>query len=490
MGLTIFWRIILIQSVLIILILIVSLYSFTRLNRLTQLHTDILTIDATCIQEEKKLLKIFLAQMRNAEKFLLLRDEAFQASVAQGKEDFASTVEKILSLVDTSPDREIVREIKTLHVRYDTELNQALSGKKSSETAMKEVGDGIIQGTNELIRLREQVMGSKTMEARDEAAASAKMIGWLSLGGIVGALLIGYLHARNVSSPLGRLAHEMGRVAKGEFVRCPEFRAPREIGELAQTFNRMSEALARLDQLKADFTAHVSHELRTPLTAIREGTSLLLEGIPGPLTQSQQDILEVVKNHSERLFYSISSILDLSKMEAEMMEYDFTACDLAALVRKSVDTVSLIAEKRRIGLQTDVAGPLPILSLDERRIQQVFDNLLSNALKFTPEGGRIRVSAQVQANGEAGEQVEIRVCDTGAGIAQEDIENVFKRFYRGSHGSGKKQQGTGLGLAISRHIVEAHRGRIWAESAFGKGSTFVFVLPVLPAGNAREESPA
>jgi two-component system sensor histidine kinase GlrK len=227
--------------------------------------------------------------------------------------------------------------------------------------------------------------------------------------------------------------------------------------------------------------------LRTPLTAIREGTALLLEGIPGPLTDSQREILDVVRSHSQRLFHSISSILDLSKMEAEMMEYEFTPSDPAALIYRSIDNVLLVARKKEIDLQAFVADDLPLLFLDERRIQQVLDNLLSNALKFTLEGGKVRVAARLHRNSNGtASHVEVIVSDTGQGIPEDDLEKVFKRFYQSAGNAGKKQPGTGLGLAIARHIVEDHNGYIWVESVVGEGSNFTFTLPVTSKGG---ESP-
>jgi two-component system sensor histidine kinase GlrK len=151
--------------------------------------------------------------------------------------------------------------------------------------------------------------------------------------------------------------------------------------------------------MKADFIAYVSHELRTPLTGIREGTALLLEQIPGPLTTSQQQILEVVRNHSARLAQHISSILDLSKMEADMLEYVQAPSDLAVLLERSVEAIALVAYKKQLHIEVLGAFPLPFLCLDAGRIQQVLDNVLSNAVKFTPAGGTIKVSASLQGDG-------------------------------------------------------------------------------------------
>jgi len=230
---------------------------------------------------------------------------------------------------------------------------------------------------------------------------------------------------------------------------------------------------------KTEFLAAMSHELRTPLTAIQEGTALLLEEIPGPVTASQGEVLGVVRSHSERLFRSISSVLDLSKMEAGMMEYAPIPTDLASLIDRSIETVRLITQKKRVHLETAPASSLPLLSLDEGRIQQVLDNLLGNAVKFTPEGGTISVSATVADDGTGqGRWVEVRVSDSGIGIPAEEVERIFERFYQSPSHRGESVRGTGLGLAIARHVVEAHGGRIWAENREGKGSTFVFTLPV------------
>ena len=329
MRLTIFWRVIFAQSALVVLALVLGVYSFTELNRLIRLDTSILTIDTTCINDEKRLLKVFLAEMRNAEKYLISRDNSFHTGFVQNSDDFTQTLARISALVDSQREKELTDEIRDLQSRYSDEFNLAAamlaSAKKGSrEPPKSDAGDGILERINQLIRIREQTMEDKTAAARDHAVSAANVMFWLTLGGIAGALLLAYFHARGVSLPLRKLADDMHHVGKGKSRSVPGFHASKEISELVHAFNRMSDELEELDRLKADFTAHISHELRTPLTAIGEGTALLLEGIPGPLTDSQREILDVVRSQSERLFHSISSILDLSKMEAEMMEYEFT----------------------------------------------------------------------------------------------------------------------------------------------------------------------
>src|SRR5262249_30991722 len=180
------------------------------------------------------------------------------------------------------------------------------------------------------------------------AAAAARVMAWLTLGGISVAVLLAYFQARGVSTPLKQLTQELRYVGRGEFRRSVEVRAPREVGELARGFNWMAERLAELDEMKADFIAHVSHELRTPLTTIQEGTALLLEEIPGPVTASQREVLEVVRSHSERLFRSISSVLDLSKMEAGMMENGSGPPELLPLIERRVGAVGGLLQQETI----------------------------------------------------------------------------------------------------------------------------------------------
>ncbi len=227
-------------------------------------------------------------------------------------------------------------------------------------------------------------------------------------------------------------------------------------------------------QHKSEFLANMSHELRTPLNAIIGFSDVLTEHMFGELNEKQDEYVKDISASGTHLLSLINDILDLSKIEAGRMELELTEFDLPSAVENALILVRERGSRRGITLQRSVDDRLGMIRADERKVKQVFLNLLSNALKFTPEGGRIDVRAGI-VDGTA----EISVTDTGVGIAPEDQEAVFEEF-RQVGGAEKKAEGTGLGLALCRKFVELHGGRIWVKSQVGAGSTFTFTLPLPP----------
>jgi two-component system, NtrC family, sensor histidine kinase GlrK len=216
----------------------------------------------------------------------------------------------------------------------------------------------------------------------------------------------------------------------------------------------------------------MSHELRTPLTSIKEGTGLLLDGVGGETSEKQRKLLGILAEESNRLISLVNSLLDYSKMEAGMMAYDFEINGVDPLIKRAIAEIIPLVEAKQIHLESTVAESLPAVRVDPERMLQVLRNLLANAVKFTPKGGHVRVTAKA-ANGK----LEISVKDSGPGIPAESLVSIFEKFNQGSHQGPHARQGTGLGLAIAKSIVASHGGKIWAESQLGKGSTFIFVLP-------------
>ena len=229
----------------------------------------------------------------------------------------------------------------------------------------------------------------------------------------------------------------------------------------------------KIDQMKTDFVSNVSHELRTPLTSVKGAVELVLGGTEGPLTDSQKELLAVVKNNSVRLINLISELLDLSKIESGKVEMDIKLTGVVSIIRTTIEEAGPLAVNKKIKLQMSGGiDKLPEVFVDANKIKQVLFNLIGNALKFTPEGGSITVSAEEREN-----ELLISVKDTGIGISKEHFDMVFEKFMQVDSSSTRAAGGTGLGLAIAKSIVEAHKGKIWLESEQGKGTTFYFTLP-------------
>ena len=253
-------------------------------------------------------------------------------------------------------------------------------------------------------------------------------------------------------------------------------------GELLQRneeLRKVNERLEEVNRLKTHFMAVATHEIRTPLTVVMGYTRLLASGKLGVLTREQKKVLADTEKNCERLLSIINGVLDLSKIEAGKMEVNPREGDIVEVVRRVYRQMRIIADRSRLGLRLK-APRRPLRGFfDPDRVEQVLMNLISNAIKFTPEGGTIEVAVASRAEGRDGESLQISVSDTGKGLPREMLDRVFDEFHQISpQRSLVGEKGTGLGLAISKKIVEAHGGRIWAESEEGKGSTFCFILPL------------
>ncbi|HEX9444021.1 MAG TPA: hybrid sensor histidine kinase/response regulator [Candidatus Binatia bacterium] len=243
--------------------------------------------------------------------------------------------------------------------------------------------------------------------------------------------------------------------------------------ELEPILSASSQAAA-LDKLKADFTAMIVHDLRSPLTAIMSAGAIIEDGLVGPVNAAQKTWLEKIGASSRKLLNLINDFLDLSKIEAGRLDLLKTETDLAPLVRANLDDYAVLAREKKISLTSRLEGPVLKAPADRERLGQVFNNLISNAIKFTPEGGTIEIGAARHNEKE----ITLWVRDSGVGIPAAEIGDLFEKYRQTRSGRVSKHKGTGLGLAICKMIVESHGGRIWAESAEGKGSTFFFTLPL------------
>ena len=247
-------------------------------------------------------------------------------------------------------------------------------------------------------------------------------------------------------------------------------REGREMGGAVAVFHDISR-LKELERIRQDFVANVSHELRTPLTTIKGYAETLLEGAMKEEVAFQ--FIQVIKRHTDRLTKIVEDLLTLSKIESKEFQLRMEILSLRDLIDDVIGFVKEPAEKKKILISPDEIPSSLTLKVDRNYLEQVLINLLDNAIKYTPEGGRITISV-LENNSE---EIQFSFGDNGIGIPREDLPRIFERFYRVDKGRSLELGGTGLGLSIVKHLVHAHGGRIWVESELGKGSIFYFTLP-------------
>jgi signal transduction histidine kinase len=234
-----------------------------------------------------------------------------------------------------------------------------------------------------------------------------------------------------------------------------------------------SRQIEAANRHKSEFLANVSHELRTPLNAIIGFSEVLLEKFFGELNDKQNEYVDDILSSGRHLLSLINDILDLSKIEAGRMELEVTTFHLPDAIENALTLIRERASRHGIRLNQVIDDRLGDFTGDERKIKQILVNILSNAVKFTPEGGQIKVEANLGDSAAI-----VSVIDTGIGIAKEDQEAIFEEFRQVGSNYAHKREGTGLGLTLTRKFVELHGGKIWVESEAGKGSKFTFTLPL------------
>lgn len=247
------------------------------------------------------------------------------------------------------------------------------------------------------------------------------------------------------------------------------------VQDRTQELQSANVRLQELDRLKSAFVSIVSHELRTPMTAIRGYIDNMLDGLAGPLTEKQEHYLNRVKVNADRLTHMIAELLDLSRIEAGRVELVLSEVDMRGLILDVVDEFQRLAADKGVRINVQATGSVHAVVGDRNKLHQVLTNLIGNAMKFTPSGGRIDVTLDTTPEGT----MRVTVSDSGSGIPPDELPRIFEKFFRGS-GVPPEARGAGLGLAIVKTLIELHGGRVWVESMVGQGSRFRFCVPTEP----------
>jgi two-component system, NtrC family, sensor histidine kinase GlrK len=485
--LSVFWRIILTSLVIIMVMAGVNLYALFQLRQLTALSANMVTLHYPAIESAKHLLTVLYAQLNSEKKYLVVRDATFLRHFDEEVEEFHRSLQTLEAQELTPKGNEFLKDIKRMQQERLTMLHEKLENKGSTsalppgsyESRRDILMDHISATLQQFIELHETGISVGVSRSRESSAQAEAVTEQLVLLALVFGITLAGFASYTILRPLRQLQSHIKQIGQGNFRTSLNIRAPSELRDLVDAVNRMGMKLQELDDMKEEFLAHVSHELRTPMASIQEGTHLLLDEIPGPLSQEQRTTLRIMADSSRRLITLISTILDLSKMNAGMMEYRIVPTDIKRVADMSVNKVQLLADAKHVQLLLEAPGQQVWVKADVFRIEQVLDNLLSNALKFSSEGGIVKV---VMKPDPSVGTLEVSVTDGGPGIQPEDLPYIFERFYQGRTKAKQAAPGSGLGLALAKNVVEAHGGRIWIESEAKKGTTVRFTLLLLKPG--------
>ena len=302
-------------------------------------------------------------------------------------------------------------------------------------------------------------------------ASMFESLGYAVTASVLAALLVSLFLSRRIVAPVRTLTKASQHIADGHYAERVQVNGADEIAQLATRFNQMATQLEQVELMRRQLIGDVTHELRTPLTSIKG----YMEGLVDGVLPSTPETFDQIHREADRLSRLVDDLQELSRVEAKAYSLDLRPVAISTLVQTTIKRLSPQATAKRITLHSSLPADLPPLLADEDRITQVLVNLVANAIQYTPEGGDVTISAARYADA-----IYISVKDTGVGIPSEHLANLFTRFYRVDKSRSRNAGGgSGIGLTIAKHLVEAHGGRIWAESkGEGQGSTFTFSLKI------------
>ncbi|MBZ0156506.1 MAG: HAMP domain-containing protein [Alphaproteobacteria bacterium] len=464
-----------------VLVLAIGLYAVMQLRHYNTVTRTILGVNNVVIDYEKKIGDSLLSQIRYERKYLIIKDKSLYVQFTAAKNDFIRYADAILALADTPRKQAFIRKISSYHKRYQDlfarEVEYLTAGEPYEQDRFRqEKGKAVEAALEEMKAMRahcQQDSYEKILMLR-ERSDHARTIGvTIAAVTLPLAIIVAFTITRSITRPLSLVIAKTREIEEGVLKDDLSISSPPELGELAKAFNAMCSKLKRVDKMKSDFFSCMSHELRTPLTSIKEGTNLLLEGVGGEASERQRKLLTIISQESDRMIGMVNSVMDLSKMEAGMMEFTYTMEDIRPLIARAVEEAGLLAEAKGIELLVEEIPGIPEVRVDRERILQVLRNLIGNAVKFTLHGGKVTISA-----GPVTGNLMVVVTDTGPGIAKEYLGTIFDKFQQVPQTDAYRIKGSGLGLALVKHIITAHGGKVWVESEPGKGSSFIFILPV------------
>ena len=472
MRLTIYRKMMIGFTIIIVLMIVASTYVMVELRSVAETTRSTLTIDVQAIDLAKQLRTILYEEERYAQRYLIAHDSTYRAVFVENNHSFVRLLDSLSGMLTTPRDHQIILEVGELHDWHFAAVAGAAGSLDpiAGEKTRTEAVDTILRSLDELIAARQGVVSASVESIEATTRRSLRVASLIVFGTLIAAIGSAVVIARTITRPLHTLVAGTKEIAGGSFTRI-RVRSHDEIADLARAFNSMSASLDALNRFRAEMMQHISHELRMPLQTMHSAYYLLTEEKAGPLTPPQLELLNAIRENIDKIAKFSNQFLDLSKVEAGMMEYNLVRLDLAPLLRQAVDEVHPTAVRRQITVSF-VPSPCPEVFVDAEKCSQVFANLLSNALKYTDKDGTVEVTLGPCPKGAC-----VRVRDTGTGIPATELPKIFTKFYRASTAVKGKRRGTGIGLAFVKAVVDGQGGNVSVTRTVGTGSTFIVEFP-------------
>lgn len=441
-------------------------WNLVATERLAREQRAIVEQALPAVRLEVTLLEAVSALRRLEVRYAVLVDRAYLRLFEERVRAMESDLLRLEPLLSTDAEREMLGRVRARLADYRAHVERRPTASPAGSPVAAELDAGLGQ-----LYARSE---AELRRREGETQALNEKSRLIAMVGLAASLLVGLAASLfallRIARPLRQLRVATRDVARREFSEPIPVRGRDEVAELTTAFNQMAARLRELDTLKEELFSAISHDLRTPLAAIGWSVDLLMAGSLGTLTPKQARQVERIQASSNGLLELVNQILELGKLEAGKIELDLRPTDLRRVVEASVEEIRPLAEAAKLELEVTMPGAVPEISADGGRLHRVLVNLLGNAVKFTPAGGRVALSAELAGS----EEVVVKVRDTGIGIPADLVPKVFDRYQQAHGGRG----GTGIGLTVVKGLVEAHGGRIWLESEEGRGSCFTFTLPL------------
>ncbi len=484
MNLTIFKRLALGYIIILVLVIFMGGYISVKLNLLHHLTWKTAASYGQSISMLEHLLSSIYSIVGFEKKYIVSGDQDYYQKFQELHIYFLRDMDDLDKLLDAPEQRQLLMEAKKYYKNHFTGFQQKIAAMKkgSSLDNASDLSGSNKQRIEKLNTNFHRIIDEIRMERDENIQLSSKMSKEIrnltlviaSLTIILG-FVISIFNTRSITRSISLLKKKTKEIADGKFEAIESIQAPKEIEDLSRHFNVMCSRLKELDTMKLDFISHVSHELRTPMTVIKEASIMLDQKMVENTSAGYDDLLKLIQSECERLIKSVNRILDLSRMEGKMMDYHFIESDLSQVIRNALLKLVPLVQKKEIDLEFVPPPVLPLVKIDQERIGEVLENVLGNAIKYTPQGGNVKIKiCLVPLENE----LKVTVSDTGCGIPAKNLADIFDKFKRIDNFI-ETQRGTGLGLSITKHIINAHGGKIWAESKPLKGTKVLFTLPFL-----------